>query len=210
MAWLLNQRQTDKPWGQGSNDRPVLISNCPEGVTIKTPVRITIEIQNETTEQYGYTTAGSTLASYPNNYIFFEDDQYSTIIDKATKTFDEDTTIYAQAASPVTGIALNKTSLALYVNDTEQLTATVAPEGADGTILWTSSDSKVATVDRNGSVHAVSVGTATITAAAASDSSKNAACTVTVTESVYGITADTTTLNFGSVYTGYAQPASRL
>ena len=107
----------------------------------------------------------------------------------------------------MTGIALNKTSLALYVNDTEQLTATVAPEGADGTILWTSSDSKVATVDRNGSVHAVSVGTATITAAAASDSSKNAACTVTVTESVYGITADTTTLNFGSVYTGYAQPA---
>ena len=210
VAWLLNQRQTDKPWGQGSNDRPVLISNCPEGVTIKTPVRITIEMQNdETTEQYGYTTAGSTLASYPNNYIFFEDDQYSTIIDKATKTFDKDTTIYAQTASTVTSIALNKTTLALYVNDTEQLTATVAPENANGTILWTSSDSTVATVDSNGSVHAVGAGTATITAAAASDSSKNAACTVTVTESVYGITADTTTLYFGSVYTGYAQPAAQ-
>ena len=210
VAWLLNQEQTEKPWGQGSNDMPVLISNCPEGVTTKTPVRITIEMQNdETTEQYGYTTAGSTLASYPNNYIFFEDDQYSTIIDIATKTFDKDTTIYAQTASTVTSIALNKTTLALYVNDTEQLTATVAPENANGTILWTSSDSTVATVDRNGSVHAVGAGTATITAAAASDSSKNAACTVTVTESVYGITADTTTLNFGSVYTGYAQPAAQ-
>ena len=210
VAWLLNQGQTEKPWGQGSNGMPVLISNCPEGVTTKTPVRITIEMQNdETTEQYGYTTAGSTLASYPNNYMFFEDDQYSTIIDKATKTFDEDTTIYAKAASPVTGIALNKTTLALYINDTEQLTATVAPEGANGTILWTSSDPKVAAVDGNGSVHAVRAGTATITAAAASDSSKNAVCTVTVTESVYGITADTTTLNFGSVYTGYAQPAAQ-
>ncbi len=210
VAWLLNQRQTDKPWGQGSNDRPVLISNCPEGVTLKTPVRITIEMQNdETTEQYGYTTAGSTLASYPNNYIFFEDDQYSTIIDKATKTFDKDTTIYAQAASTVTGIALNKTTLALYINDTGQLTATVEPEGANGTILWTSSAPTVATVDGNGSVHAVGAGTATITAAAASDSSKNAACTVTVTESVYGITADTTTLDFGSVYTGHAQPAAQ-
>jgi len=209
VAWLLNQWQTDKPWGQGSNDRPILISNCPEGVTTKTPVRITIKIQNETTERYGYTTAGSTLASYPNDYMFFEDDQYSKVIDKATKTFDKDITIYAQAASSVTGIALNKTTLALYVNDTEQLTATVAPEGADGTILWTSSDSTVATVDRNGSVHAVGAGTANITVAAASDSSKNAACTVTVTESVYGITADTTTLNFGSVYTGYAQPAAQ-
>lgn len=214
VAWLLNQEQneeqTESPWGQGSNDMPVLISNCPEGVTIKTPVRITIEMQNdETTEQYGYTTAGSTLASYPNGYMFFEDDQYSTIIDKATKTFDKDTTIYAQVASTVTSIALNKTTLALYINDTEQLTATVAPEGANGTILWTSSDSTVATVDGNGSVHAVDAGTATITAAAASDSSKNATCTVTVTESVYGITADTTTLYFGSVYTGYAQPAAQ-
>ena len=210
VAWLLNQGQNEEPWGQGSNGMPVLISNCPEGVTTKTPVCITIEMQNdETTEQYGYTTAGSTLASYPNDYMFFEDYQYRTIIDKATKTFDKDTTIYAQAASPVTGIALNKTSLALYVNDTEQLTATVAPENADGTILWTSSDSTVATVDRNGSVHAVGAGTATITVAAASDSSKNAACTVTVTESVYGITADTTALDFGSVYTGYAQPAAQ-
>lgn len=213
VAWLLNQgqneEQTEKPWGQGSNDMPVLISNCPEGVTTKTPVRITIKIQNETTEQYGYTTAGSTLASYPNDYMFFEDDQYSTIIDKATKTFDKDTTIYAQAASTVTGIALNKTTLALYINDTEQLTATVEPEDANDTILWTSSAPTVATVNGNGSVHAVGAGTATITAAAASDSSKNAACTVTVTESVYGITADTTTLDFGSVYTGYAQPAAQ-
>ncbi len=214
VAWLLNQgqneEQTEKPWGQGSNDRPVLISNYPEGVTTKTPVRITIEMQNdETTEQYGYTTAGSTLASYPDDYMFFEDDQYSTIIDKATKTFDKDTTIYAQAASTVTSIALNKTTLALYVNDTEQLTATVEPEDANGTILWTSSAPTVATVDGNGSVHAVSAGTATITAAAASDSSKNAVCMVTVTESVYGITADTTTLDFGSVYTGYAQPAAQ-
>ena len=214
VAWLLNQEQneeqTESPWGQGSNDMPVLISNCPEGVTIKTPVRITIEMQNdETTEQYGYTTAGSTLVSYPNNYIFFEDDQYSTIIDKATKTFDKDTTIYAQTASTVTSIALNKNTLALYVNDTEQLTATVAPEGANGTILWTSSAPTVATVDGNGSVHAVGAGTATITAAEASDSSKNAACTVTVTESVYGITADTTALDFGSVYTGYAQSAAQ-
>ena len=207
VAWLLNQGQNEEPWGQGSNGMPVLISNCPEGVTTKTPVCITIEMQNETTERYGYTTAGSTLASYPNDYMFFEDDQYSKVIDKATKTFDKDITIYAQAASSVTGIALNKTTLALYVNDTEQLTATVAPEGADGTILWTSSDSTVATVDGNGSVHAVGAGTATITAAAASDSSKNAVCTVT--ESVYGITADTTTLDFGSVYTGYAQPAAQ-
>ena len=80
---------------------------------------------------------------------------------------------------PVSGVTLNPTSTALVVGDTKQLTATVEPENADdSTVVWTSGNEKVATVDQNGLVTAVGAGTTTITATAGG---KSATCTVTVT-----------------------------
>ena len=53
------------------------------------------------------------------------------------------------------------------MGETLTLTATLKPEDAIATdITWTSSDQKVATVDKEGNVEAVGVGTATITATA--------------------------------------------
>ena len=61
---------------------------------------------------------------------------------------------------------------------TRELTATVMPDNADDkTVLWSSSNASVATVDNNGTVTAVSKGTATITAQAGD---KQATCLVTV------------------------------
>ena len=80
---------------------------------------------------------------------------------------------------PVSAVTLNETSTALVVGNTKQLTATVAPANADdSTLVWTSGNAKVATVDQNGLVTAVGVGTTTITATAGD---KSATCTVTVT-----------------------------
>ena len=96
VAWLLNQGQTGTPWGQGSNGMPVLEGNLPAGVTSKTPVRITIVMPDNTTE-YRYTTAGSTVPSYPTGYaFFFEDGNTQTWINKGTQTYDSDATIYAE------------------------------------------------------------------------------------------------------------------
>ena len=81
---------------------------------------------------------------------------------------------------PATGITLDKNTLALSKqgsNNTAKLTATVTPENTTDTVMWSSSDTKVATVDANGNVTAVGVGTATITAKAGD---KTATCTVTV------------------------------
>ena len=95
-AWLLNEPQTEKPWGQGSNNMPVLEGNLPDGVTSKTPVRITIVMQDNS-EQYRYTTEGSTVAEYPTGYAFFlEDGNTQTWINQGTQTYDSDTTIYAE------------------------------------------------------------------------------------------------------------------
>ncbi|MDR1197515.1 MAG: Ig-like domain-containing protein, partial [Prevotellaceae bacterium] len=80
----------------------------------------------------------------------------------------------------VSDVTLDKTTLTLIVGASETLTATVMPDNAaDKTITWTSSATVVATVDAStGEVTAVTLGAATITAAAGG---KTATCEVTVT-----------------------------
>ena len=80
---------------------------------------------------------------------------------------------------PVSSVTLNPTSTALVVGNTKQLTATVAPANADdSTLVWTSGNAKVATVDQNGLVTAVGAGSTIITATAGG---KSATCKITVT-----------------------------
>ncbi|WP_337928130.1 S-layer homology domain-containing protein [Anaerotignum lactatifermentans] len=100
VAWLLNGSQNPQLWGQGSNDMPVL-TNLPKDVTCTDPVRVTIQMPDGTSEQYGYTTKGNTLAEYPSQlngktYTFYEDSNFATPIDTATKTYEKDTVIYAK------------------------------------------------------------------------------------------------------------------
>lgn len=77
----------------------------------------------------------------------------------------------------VTSVELSKTSLSLMEGETAALTATVMPDNAtDKTVTWSSSNEKLAKVE-NGSVTALKVGTATITAQAGG---KTAECIVTV------------------------------
>lgn len=81
----------------------------------------------------------------------------------------------------VTGVSLDTTEKTLTkAGETLQLTATVTPENAANKNLhWTSSDPKVATVDENGLVTAVSNGTAVITVTT-EDGSYTATCKITV------------------------------
>ncbi|WP_082360750.1 choice-of-anchor I family protein [Bacillus sp. FJAT-28004] len=66
----------------------------------------------------------------------------------------------------VTKVTMDKTTLSLKVGDaSSKLHATVEPVGGSAaTIVWTSSNSAVATVDTNGNVTAVKAGTAVISA----------------------------------------------
>ena len=82
---------------------------------------------------------------------------------------------------PVTGVTLNKTSLALQTGETEILTASIAPSNATRkAIAWVSSHPHVAAVS-GGVVTAHSAGTSVITVTTA-DGSRTASCTVTVTD----------------------------
>ncbi|MBP5303647.1 MAG: Ig-like domain-containing protein [Clostridia bacterium] len=64
---------------------------------------------------------------------------------------------------PPTGVSLDSHELELTEGNTSNLTATIAPQGASGTLVWTSSDDTVASVDSDGVVTAAGVGNAVIT-----------------------------------------------
>ena len=79
----------------------------------------------------------------------------------------------------VTHISVTGTA-SLYVGDTAKLTAKVEPTNATNpAVTWSSNNESVATVGTDGTVTAVSAGTATITVTT-EDGQKTAACTVTV------------------------------
>lgn len=80
----------------------------------------------------------------------------------------------------ISSISLCPTSLSLTVGDSEVLTADVSPENAyNKTLVWSSSDLQIATVSQ-GTVEAISAGSATITVEATDGSGVFAQCFVTV------------------------------
>ena len=85
-------------------------------------------------------------------------------------------------AVSVTSLKLNKDSLTLQERGSDTLTATVDPADATNQdVTWKSSDTSIATVSADGTVTAISAGTATITATAKDGSGVSASCTLTVT-----------------------------
>ena len=86
-------------------------------------------------------------------------------------------------------LSLNQTVATLTEGESFTLTATITPEFmANTAVIWSTSDASVATVDENGQVTALTVGTATITATAGNMS---AVCVVTVEKKVVAVSGIT-------------------
>ena len=109
-----------------------------------------------------------------------------------TKTATVDVTVIKDGGTdpepekPVlTGVTASVEKAELKVGETTKATATIMPEGAEGVELaWTSSDDKIATVDKDGNVKAVAEGKATLTVTAtqgSGDSAVTKTATVDVT-----------------------------
>ncbi|MEK3799419.1 Ig-like domain-containing protein [Peribacillus sp. FSL H8-0477] len=82
-------------------------------------------------------------------------------------------------------ITLSKTAVSLIVYKTAQLTATVNPiETADQSVSWISTNPKIATVNQNGEIKAVKVGTTIITVASNDNPLIKESIKVTVTKIV--------------------------
>ena len=82
-------------------------------------------------------------------------------------------------------IKLSENNLTIKLGDTSKLSLFFDSENATNKeVTWTSSDTKIATVDKDGNVKGISEGTAIITVTSNSDSSIMASCKVTVSKVV--------------------------
>ncbi len=94
----------------------------------------------------------------------------------------------------VYGVTINESERTINRGDSFTLTANVLPANAnDPSVIWSSSNTNVATVNNNGEVTGLAGGTTTITATT-TDGGYTASCEVTVTANVGVETPETTTL----------------
>lgn len=140
-----------------------------------------------TATKLGSLTASSTGATY----TFVDDYDYIAINGTTSSTQITSITI-VWTTSDVTlnpnDLTLSVSSLTLDLGATTPTTQLTNSGQADGAITWSSSNTNVATVDAQGNVTAVEVGTCTITATQAASSTYyggSAECVVTVTDSRY-------------------------
>ena len=94
---------------------------------------------------------------------------------------------------PATGISLDRKSLELEKGKSQKLVATISPsDSTEKTVIWSSDNPNIATVDDEGIVMANAKGTTKITAKIGNSS---ASCNVTVTQPIEGISLNKTILN---------------
>ena len=92
-----------------------------------------------------------------------------------------------QPTGPVTSISLSRTSVTLEGGKVSKLAATINSDAQNKNVIWTSSNSCIASVDNNGVVRALGKGKAVITATAAGNTALKATCEVTVTSDYTGL-----------------------
>ena len=126
---------------------------------------------------------GPVLATIDSKGLLTAKDQTGLVKVTVKVTYEDSKQMIASclvtiSKRPVVGLTMLPASMTLNIGETQQLAYVATRETAKETDgVWTSSDTKVATVDRNGMVKAVAAGTATIKVAV---NGKEGTATVTV------------------------------
>jgi uncharacterized protein YjdB/putative cell wall-binding protein len=199
-------------WGNSSNpsnpsnsvsydnsDNPVSTLFPVTGVSINTPtvaltaggatypLVATITPKNATIAQVAWSTSNAGVATVSSTGVVTPVSAGTATITVTTQsgvyTASSIVTVAPEVVVPVTGLTLDKTTLALTSGTTGTLTATLTPITATNKIvLWSTSNTAVATVV-DGRITSVGVGKATITATS-QDGAYLASCLVSVSSSI--------------------------
>ena len=149
----------------------------------KTSPQITVTPTPSTaSNEVNWTSSNTSVATVANGVVTAKAEGTATIT--ATSKYDNTVKATLQVTvTPVqlTGLTINGT---LTINDgtTTRLTVTPTPSNASANVTWSSDNPNVATVDANGYVTAMSVGSANITATSVNFPNVSKTVTITVKE----------------------------
>ena len=125
--------------------------------------------------------SNTSVATVTNGRVYAVGMGQATITARVTNTTLSATCAVTVSPVDVTGVVLDKNSIRIGVNKTYTLNATVTPTNATNkNVTWSSSDPSIATVNANGVVTGVALGTTVITVTSVADNTKTATCTVNV------------------------------
>ena len=144
-------------------------------------ITATIEPSNVTNKEVTWTSSNTKVATVDKTGKVSAKANGTAQITAETKANGKKATCNVTVITSPTSIKLNKSSISLELNGTKttSIKATINPSNVTNKeVTWTSSNTKIATVDKNGKVTAKNTGTVTITAK--SNNKKTATCKVTV------------------------------
>ncbi|HCT29184.1 MAG TPA: hypothetical protein DIW31_00255, partial [Bacteroidales bacterium] len=126
----------------------------------------------------------------------------ATAVDNSAGTFDAECDITVDAYIPVTSVVLDKETTSITIGSNETLSYTVNPvDAVNQSVIWSSSNESVATVDATGKVTAITAGTADIKIETVEGNFEDI-CTVTVPDLLVAtITVTPATLNLYTTQT---------
>ena len=160
----------------------VLEQNVKISTGKSTGIKYTITPSNATNTDVIWSSSDTSIAKVDNNGIVTGVKDGTVSI--TAKVGDvEGTTVVTIKSIDVSKISLSTSNLTLIVGETSTLKTYVEPTLAtNGAINWSSSDTKVVTVDKDGKIYAVKEGTVVIRATSASNPKVYADCSVTVSK----------------------------
>jgi uncharacterized protein YjdB len=171
------------------------IKDIPQNIYVGESFKLKAEIQptNTTNNNIKWTSSNNNIATIINGTLFAKSEGNVTIkatVDKITTSID--LTIKTKTID-ISSITLNINNATIYVGNTINLKASIAPYNATNKeIKWSSSDTSTATVNNNGTVTAKKNGTAIITATAGGKSTR---ATITIKNPITSLEISPTSLN---------------
>ncbi len=142
----------------------------------KKTLKATISPSNATNKTITWSSSNSAVATVSDGVVTATGNGTAVISAKSSNEIIANCTVIVGTPT----LKISNSSVTIIDGNTRKLTATLSYSALDQSVTWSSSDTKVATVDSNGNVKAKSTGTAVITAKSNYDSSITVECKVTV------------------------------
>lgn len=200
LAWSNGAKESDKvdvPTFTTDKVGVTTVTATPETVTITvgetSQIATDVEPTNADDKTLTYTSNNEPVATVDDSGLITAvkagDATITVKSNDNTKATAKVSVTVEEAVVNVTGVTLDATTATMNVDDTKQLSSTVAPSNAtDKTVTYASKAQGVASVDNKGLITAKAAGTAQIVATT-KDGAKTATCDVTVEKAVVNVSS---------------------